>query len=87
MVEDLLYNNPLEEDIAKNEYLWMVVPKKVAYDYAPEYKVRMKRLIKAGKYVNPLWFKPDNDIERIYRLIRSQLGHFVKFRKYLGKNK
>lgn len=87
LVEDLLYNNPLEEDIAKNEYLWMVVPKKVAYDYAPEYKVRMKRLIKAGKYVNPLWFKPDNDIERIYRLIRSQLGHFVKFRKYLGKNK
>ena len=85
LVEDWLYNNPLEEDIAKNEHLWMVVPKGVAFKYAPEYKSRMKRLIKAKKYVNPLWFKPDNDYERIYRLIRSQMGHFVKFKKYLKK--
>jgi len=84
-VEDYLYNNPLDEDIAKNEHLWMVVPKQVAYKYAPEYKARMKRLIKDGRYVNPLWFKPDNDPERIYRLIRSQLAHFVKFKKYLKK--
>ena len=54
LVEDFIYNNPIEEDIAKNEHLWMVVPKGVAYKYAPEYKDRMKRLIKTGKYVNPL---------------------------------
>lgn len=85
LVEDFIYNNPIEEDIAKNEHLWMVVPKGVAYKYAPEYKSRMKRLIKDGRYVNPLNFKPDNDIERLYRLKRSQLAHFLKFRKYYKK--
>ncbi len=82
LVEDFIYNNPIEEDIAKNEYLWMVVPKGVAYKYAPEYKDRMKRLVKEKRYVNPLKFAPDNDPERIYRLMRSQLGHYVKFKKY-----
>ena len=82
LVEDFIYNNPIEEDIAKNEHLWMVVPKGVAYKYAPEYKDRMKRLIKEGKYVNPLRLKEDNDIERLYRLERSQLAHYLKFKKY-----
>ncbi len=82
LVEDYIYNNDLEEDIAKNEYLWMVVPKGVAFKYAPEYKDRMKRIIKEKHYVNPLYFAPDNDIERKYRLLRSQLGHYVKFKRY-----
>lgn len=81
-VEDYLFNNELEEDIAKNEHLWMVVPKGVAFKYAPLYKDRMKRLIKDKKYVNPLFFKPDNNFERVKRLIRSQLGHFIKYKKY-----
>ena len=85
LVEDAVYGHELPEDIAENEYLWMVVPKKVAYTYAPAYKERMKKLIREKKYVNPLWMKGDNDPERIFRLIRSQLGHFVKFKKYLGK--
>lgn len=82
LVEDFIYNNPIKEDIAKNEYLWTVVPKGVAFRYAPEYKSRMKRLIREGKYVNPLFFKPDNDRERVFRLCKSQLGHYVKFAKY-----
>ncbi len=85
LVEDFIYNNPIEEDIAKNEHLWMVVPKGVAYKYAPEYKDRMKRLVKSGKYVNPLRLKEDNDIERLYRLGRSQLAHYMKFKKYYKK--
>ena len=84
-VEDAVYHHEIPEDMAKNEYLWMVVPKKVAFTYAPAYKERMKKLIREGKYVNPLWLKGDNDPERIFRLIRSQLGHFVKFKKYLEK--
>lgn len=85
LVEDFIYNNPIKEDFAKNEHLWMVVPKSVAFKYAPEYKDRMKRLIKEKKYVNPLFFKPDNNKERMYRLIRSQLGHFIKFKKHYKK--
>lgn len=84
-VEDHIYHRELDEDIAQNKHLWMVVPKGVAFRYAPAYKERMKQLIREGKYVNPLWMKEDNDPERMLRLIRSQLGHYVKFKKYLGR--
>ncbi|MDO4617886.1 MAG: ATP-grasp domain-containing protein [Clostridia bacterium] len=84
-VEDFVYNREIPMDISKDEHLWMVVPKKVAFDYAPAFKKKMKQLIKEKKYVNPLWFKPDNDSERILRLIKQQLGHFKKFKTYLGK--
>ena len=84
-VEDFVYNREIPEDISRDEHLWMVVPKGVAFTYAPAFKVRMKKLIKEKKYVNPLWFKEDNDPERILRLIKSQIGHYKKFKKYLGK--
>lgn len=82
--EDFVYERKISEDISKNEHLWMVVPKGVAYKYAPAYKQKMKQLIKEDKYVNPLWFAPDNDPRRIARLIKSQAGHYRKFKKYLG---
>ena len=85
LVEDFIYNNPIDEDIARNEHLWMMVPKGVAFKYAPEYKSRMKRLIKNKQYVNPLKFKEDNDFERLSRLFRSQLAHYYKFKKYYKK--
>lgn len=84
-VEDYIYNRPLKEDIAKNEHLWMVVPKGVAFKYAPAYKERMKKLIREKKFVNPLFFKPDSNASRMIRLYKSQLSHYAKFKKYLGK--
>lgn len=86
LVEDFIYNRPIKEDIAKNEHLWLVVPKGVAFRYAPAYKERMKKLIREKKVVNPLFFAPDSGLERMARLIKSQLSHYAKFKKYLGKN-
>lgn len=83
IVKEYVMGEQLEEDIARNEHLWMVVPKKIAFKYAPTYKSRMKRLIHEKKYVNPLFFVPDNDPERKFRLYKSQLGHFVKYHKYM----
>lgn len=85
--EDFVYNRAIAEDISREEHLWMVVPKGVAFKYAPSYKQRMKKLISERRYVNPLWFAPDNDPVRILRLIKSQAGHYQKFKKYLGTGK
>lgn len=82
-VEDFVYNHTLEEKFATEEHLWMVVPKGVAFKYAPAYKEKMKKLIKEKKYVNPLFFKPDNNFERMLRLYKSQFAHYAKFKKYL----
>ena len=84
-VEDFVYQREIPMDISKNEHLWMVVPKGVAFKYAPSFKKKMKELIRAKKYVNPLWFSEDKDLERVLRLIKSQMGHFKKFKTYLGK--
>jgi len=86
-VEDYVYGRTLPEDIAKNEHLWMMVPKGVAFRYAPAHKKRMKQLIREKKYVNPLYFAEDNAPGRMLRLWKSQLGHYYKYHKYLGKPK
>ena len=65
----------------------MVVPRKVAFDYIkPEpYRRRMRELIREGRWVNPLLYAPDAGLRRSWTLLRNQLGHFVKYRKYVGK--
>ena len=86
-VRDYIYDEKLEFEAVDNENLWMVVPKKVAFTYIKEkeYRDKMKRLIREGRYVNPLYYDEDRNIKRSLRLAKSMAGHHVKFRKYMGK--
>jgi D-aspartate ligase len=81
-VEDFVKNKEIPKKLCREENLWMVVPKGVAYKYAPAFKGKMKELIAKGKYVNPLWFSEDGHPVRIGRLIKSQIGHYKKFATY-----
>ena len=85
LVEDRIYNQPINFHSVTTESLWMVVPKGVAFRYIKpvEYQKKMKELISAGKMVNPLYYKPDNGIMRRLRLFKSQMGHYLKYRKYM----
>lgn len=87
LVEDYILGNPMELQVVKNKNLWMVVPKGVAFKYVTveKYKQQMKELIEAGKFVNPLYFSKDGKIKRKIRLFKTQMGHYFKFKKYLGK--
>lgn len=86
IVEDLIENKELPFVSADNEMLWMVVPQKVAFTYIKpqEYKDKMKKLIKEGKVINPLFYSEDHNIKRTLKLLKAGLGHHVKFRKYMG---
>ena len=86
-VEDYIEDKDMELNIVTNESLWMVVPKGVAFGYIKpqEYKDRMKALIKAGKVKNPLFYDADNSLKRRVRLFKSMMGHYYKYKKYLGK--
>ena len=42
----------------------------------------MNELIKAGKVINPLFFKPDNHWKRWLRVMKTHLSHIEKYRKY-----
>ncbi len=88
VVKDRVLGEELGETVyADKENLWLVVPKKVAFDYIKpvEYKTRMKSLIRNGNAVNPLYYGGDNKPGRLLRLARQQLSHFAKYKKYLGK--
>lgn len=84
LVDDYIYNEEKELEVAKESYLWWVVPKMVAFRYIQlqENLDAMKQLIEKNKKVNPLFFRPDLPSGRFLRLTKNYLSHFVKFRKY-----
>lgn len=84
IVEEYIYGKELHFETAKEEHLWMVVPKQVAFRYVKDPKSieAMKRLIREKKMVNPVFMKGDLGWKRLYRMLRTHFSHFVKFKKY-----
>lgn len=86
LVEDWVEQKELPLVLTQNASLWRVVPQKVAYDYTPrEYHARMRALIAQGNVTNPLFYGPDGGVKRRLGLLKNQLGHFYKYRKYYEK--
>ena len=87
VVEDRLDQTEKELWLVDNDSLWMNVPKQVAFSYVKRegYREKMKELISAGKCANPLLNPKETSARRKYFITRNQLGHFYKYRKYLGK--
>lgn len=84
VVEEYVYGKELELEIAKDEHLWMVVPKAVAFKYVKDEasKETMRKLIREKKMVNPVFLRGDLPPKRFYAMLRTHLSHFVKFKKY-----
>ena len=84
IVEEYIYDNLLPFTTAKEEHLWLVVPKAVAkkYVYEEENLKKLKKLIKEKKYVNPIFLKGDNRINRTLRMLKLHFSHFEKFKTY-----
>ncbi|MBQ2237848.1 MAG: ATP-grasp domain-containing protein [Lachnospiraceae bacterium] len=84
IVEEYIYDKPLEFKTAKKERLWLVVPKRVAYKYLKDEKnkIALKRLIKEKEYVNPVFLKGDNKLPRLLRMWKNHFSHYWKFKKY-----
>ncbi len=87
VVRDRIDGAELPVELVESDSLWMVTPHKVAFDYVKgdAYKARMRELIAAGKAANPLINPAETSLKRKLRIAKNQLGHFYKFRKYLGK--
>lgn len=89
IAEYLVRDYILKEDIpfhtATRESLWMVVPRGVAFRYVKDKKAKekMRRLIREKKVVNPLFYKPDKGWKRWLSLQKNQMGHYLKYRKYM----
>lgn len=84
LVDDYIYNKELELEVSRENHLWMVVPKPVAFKYIKQEENLnlMRRLISEGKVVNPLFYKRDLPLGRLFRITKTYLSHFVKYKKY-----
>lgn len=85
VVEDFIYNHPIDFRRVEKESLWMVVPKGVAFKYIKplEYRNKMKELIREGKLVNPLNYTADRSLLRRLTYAKTQLAHYFKYKKYM----
>lgn len=86
LVKEYVDGEPLSYQVAKEPSVLMTVPEKLAKDYikGPNGEV-MRKLIKEGKSFNPVLLKGDNHPIRIARILKGQLAHFGKFKKYYEK--
>ena len=85
VVEDYIYNREQKLEIADACYLWTVIPLRVAFRYVKgeENIALMKKLVKEGRVINPLYMEGDRGIKRMSFLYKSSLSHYFKFRKYM----
>lgn len=83
-VEDYIYNTELEYDDRFRENLWLTVPERVAFKYVkqPENISEMKRLIRAGKVVNPVFKRGDMKFMRFLRMMKNHIKQYSNFKKY-----
>ncbi len=84
VVEEYVYGKELPFEVAKEEHLWMVVPKQVAFKYVKEEEnlKKLRKLIAEKKVVNPVFMKGDLKPKRFLAMFKTYMSHFVKFKKY-----
>ena len=82
VTDDYIFNIDKKFKIADKESLWSMVPLKIPYTYVkdPKYVEKMKELVKENIFVNPLFYKGDNNPMRFIKLKRAQLSQFKKFK-------
>ena len=83
-VEDYIYNRELPYEEATEEHLWMTVPKGVAYKHVkdPAMVAKMKKLVKEGKMVNPVFMRGDLKPMRFLRMLKTHWKQYGYFNKY-----
>ncbi|SEF53844.1 D-aspartate ligase [Eubacterium ruminantium] len=83
-VEEYIRERDLPLLVAKKEHLWLVVPKPVAKKYVkdPENKKKLKKLLREGKFVNPVFMKGDLKLNRTLRMLKQHFSHYSKYKKY-----
>lgn len=71
LVDDVIYNKPMDCVIADNKVLWTIIPKKIIFQYVkdPKVKEEAKRLIKEKKFCPfPLLCTgPEHETENLFR--------------------
>ena len=86
LVEEYIFDRPQEFITPKEERLWLTVPKGVAKKYIfEEANVnKLFSLLQKKKYVNPIFLKGDNGLNRMLRMWKNHFMQYKNFKRYYG---
>ncbi len=87
IVDDYIYNKPMELKYVKDDFFWHVVPLNLVYKYvkSPEKVEKIKKLVSQNKVCHSLYYKNDLGFKRLMYLKLRDLNQYKKYKKYLGK--
>lgn len=87
LVDDVVYHKNMPLTIAKNQVLWLQVPRGIVFKYVKDEKslALVKSLIAQKKCVNSFFYKKDLNFNRRVKLTLNMLNHYKKYKKYYGK--
>lgn len=86
VADDFVYNKEIPLTYAKDEHLWLIIPKGVLFKYAQNdvLKQKAKKLIKEGQATNSLFYKEDLNLVRWFKLTLNSLNYYRKYKKYFN---
>ena len=84
LVDNCVYERPLDIVYAGTDKLWLSIPKKIIFDYVENQEVlkRAKRLIKEKKYAYTLLYKKDMSPKRFLRIKLYYQRHIKDYKRY-----
>lgn len=82
LVDDLIYNEQKPLTLLKEDFLFTVVPKIVLKKFVGNKQVNqdVRKLLKEGKYANPLFYKKDRSFKRKLYLFLRQINYYKKYK-------
>ena len=86
LVGDLIEGKDLPLTVVKNQSLWRMIPRVLAYEFIPKnYHPQMKALIRLGADHHSMEYRPDYTLGRVLRVWKNHIGNIHRFRKYCKK--
>lgn len=82
IVDDVIHGKEKELTYLNTEYLFTVVPKIVLNKFVDNQEVNQecRRLIREGKWRNPMFYKGDTNLKRKFYLVARQVNYYRKYK-------
>lgn len=86
LVDDVLLHKTAPLTIASNEVLWSIIPKDIIFHYVQDEQLKQKArdLIRNGKYVQSMRYKPDFSLKRRIHFHLNQMNYRKKYKQCFG---
>lgn len=84
LVDDVVHGVRREPVTAEREVLYAVVPHRLLLRYVldPQLRARVVRLLRSGRVVHPLRYRPDASPRRRLYVLTALVNHWRKYRQY-----